>query len=123
MNAPPSCGPLHSKGWYFTQAALVQGPSDAMIIDPLLSERYFKNRNWLVDSTETFVASYGHPSHHGVMNASVILTRGTHSGGQVDMHIKMHTSIRTNIFTIIILFMGTENVFVRMPYVRFDREA
>ena len=70
-----------------------------------------------------FVASHGHPSHHGVMNASVILTRGTHSGGQVDMHIKMHTGIRTNIFTIIILFMGTENVFVHMPYVRFDREA
>ena len=69
------------------------------------------------------VASYGHPSHHGVMNPSVILTRGTHSGGQVDMHIKMHTSIRTNIFSISILFMGMENVFVHMPYVRFDREA
>ena len=58
-----------------------------------------------------FVASYGHPSHHGVMNPSVLLTRGTHSGGQVDMHIKMHTSIRTNTFTIVILFMGVENVF------------
>ena len=57
------------------------------------------------------------------MNASVILTRGTHSGGKVDMHIKMHTSIRTNIFTTIILFMGMENVFVHMPYVRSDLEA
>jgi hypothetical protein len=57
------------------------------------------------------------------MNPSAILTRGTHSGGQVDMHIKMHTSIRTNIFTITKLFMGMENFYVHMPYVRFDREA
>ena len=97
--------------------------SYARSIISLLAERYFKYRTWLLDIQDMFVASYGHPSHHGVMNASVILTRGTHSGGQVDMHIKMHTSIRTNIFTIITLFMGMENVFVHMPYVRFDREA
>ena len=77
----------------------------------------------MLDISMVFVAAYGHPSHHGVMNPSVILTRGTHSGGQVDMHIKMHTSIRTNIFSISKLFMGMQNVFFHTPYVRFDGEA
>ena len=70
-----------------------------------------------------FVASYGHPAEHGVMNTGVYLPRGIHCGVQVDMHINMHANIRTNVITSIITFMGMGKVCCGVTLVSIDREA
>ena len=70
-----------------------------------------------------FVASYGHPAEHGVMNTGVYLPRGMHCRVQGDMHINMHANIRTNVITSIITFMGMGKVCCGVTLVSIDREA